>query len=80
MPTCEYTLQEIIAIDIEARRLERKRVLEIIEQTRQKIYSLNPGFDFPLPKLAGLWDEMVEEIKGDMTSEEIKGRDDGSRS
>ena len=68
----EVTAEELFKIDNEARRIERERVLKIVEKTRDKIayerrgvYSLmRSSIDFP-DRVDKILEEMVDEIKGD---------------
>ena len=57
----EVTAEELFKIDNEARRIERERVLKIVEKTREKIINASSqpnSFDKIL-------EEMVDEMEGD---------------
>ena len=68
----EVTAEELFKIDNEARRIERERVLKIVEKTREKIANERRGvysfmftpLDLP-DRVDKILEEMVDEIKGD---------------
>lgn len=72
MAKIEVTAEELFKIDNEARRIERERVLKIVEKTREKITNANRGVyssmftptDFP-DRVDKILEEMVDEMEGD---------------
>lgn len=68
----EVTAEELFKIDNEARRIERERVLKIVEKTREKIINANrdvyssmvTSLDFP-DHVDKILEEMVDEMEGD---------------
>ena len=61
----EVTAEELFKIDNEARRIERERVLKIVEKTREKIINARAQPRYFPNCVDKILEEMVDEIKGD---------------